>query len=323
MKANPNIDELLCSYVDGELTLRQQTEIQRLAARDPEVGRRLRRLQNSRALISGLPRAEAPAELLDRIKLAVERKTLLEDQPTSSVSPAGVVYLLARRLLAAAAMIALLGVLGFVVYQILAPVPGGDTPGPVAVVQRPTAVPDSGFSGQLEIRTATLAQAEAVLKRAIDENGLFRLVESNSAADASSYRLVGTREAAGRLIASLQSVWQNFDGVTLRVEGEGDYDAGVTVTAITAEQAAEVVAGENTAATLETARNYAAMNAMAQGVPGRDVLAVVGNDAAGVRDLVTIDDRVWLAQTPQVDTTLTSPQGDVNTGLTIILLRTR
>ncbi len=320
MKANPNIDELLCSYVDGELPPRQQTEIQRLAARDPEVGRRLRQLQNSKALISGLPRAEAPAELLERIKLAVERKTLLEEQPTSSVSSAGVMYLLARRLVAAAAMIALLGVLGFVVYQILAPVPAGNGPGFVA--NAPERVPDSGFSGQLEIRTAALAQAEAVLKRAIDENGLSRFVESNSATEASSYRFVGSREAATRLIASLQSVWHNFDGVAFHVVGDDTDAAPVVVEAVTAEQAVSIVAEETTAATLESARNCAAMNAMAQDTPGREVLAMVNSDAAGALDLVQFDDTVRVAG-PKPESTLTSPQGDVNASLTIILLRTR
>jgi anti-sigma factor RsiW len=66
MNANPNIDELLCSYLDGELPPRQQTEVQRLVARDPEVGRRLRQLQNCKTLISALPRAQAPAEMLDQ-----------------------------------------------------------------------------------------------------------------------------------------------------------------------------------------------------------------------------------------------------------------
>ena len=136
MKANPNIDELLCSFVDGELPARQQTELQRLVARDPEVGRRLRQLQNCRTLVSALPRAEAPGELLEQIKLAVERKTLLAEQPASGVSTAGVIHLMARRFLAAAAMIALLGVLGFVVYQIVAPVPDTGVQPPVADIRQ-------------------------------------------------------------------------------------------------------------------------------------------------------------------------------------------
>jgi anti-sigma factor RsiW len=325
MKANPNIDELLCSFVDGELPLRQQTEVQRLAARDPEVGRRLRRLQNARTLISGLPRAEAPGDLLEQVKLALERKTLLEEQPTAGVSTAGVIHLMARRLVAAAAMIVLLGALGFVVYQILAPVPGGNVAGPVAFDQpaiSPVAVADAGFSGRLEIRTAAVAQAEAVLTRAIEENGLSRFVESSSAAGASTYRLVGSRQAASRLVASLQSVWQKSDGVTLRIEGKGENATPVTVEAVTPEQAVSIIASENTAATLETARNYAVMNAVAQRMPGREVLAMVHNDAAGAQDLVKFDDTVRMAG-PKTDSTLAEPQGEMNANLTIILLRTR
>ncbi len=333
MKANPNIDELLCSFVDGELPPRQQTEIQRLIARDSEVSRRLRQLQNCKTLISALPRAEAPGELLEQIKLAVERKTLLAEQPVSGVSTAGVIHLIARRLLAAAAMIALLGVLGFVVYQIVAPVPNTGVQ-PVARIDAPlrvepaqpgtvqAVVADSGLSGRLEIRTATVPQADAILKRAVEQNGLSALVASDDTAGIRTYKLVSSRQGVGRLIASLQGIWQSFDGVTLQIEGPGQLMTPVTVSAVTPEQAGSIVASNNTAASIETARNYAIMNAMAGRMPGRDVLAMVGTNAASVRDLVTIDDKVWITQT-QPDTTLTPPQGEPNVSLTIVLLHTR
>ena len=54
MKSNSNIDELLCSFIDGELPPRQKTEVQRMAARDPQVSQRLRQLQNCKHLISVL-----------------------------------------------------------------------------------------------------------------------------------------------------------------------------------------------------------------------------------------------------------------------------
>ena len=154
MKADPKIDELLCSLVDGELPARQQTELQRLAARDPEIGRRLRQLQNCRALMSALPRSEAPAEMFEQIKVAVERKTLLEEQPASGASMAGVIHLIARRLMAAAAMIALLGVLGYVVYQIVAPVPGTGVQPPTMAVDKPSpaVAPVSATTASLVIR---------------------------------------------------------------------------------------------------------------------------------------------------------------------------
>ncbi len=329
MKANPNIDELLCSFVDGELPARQQTEVQRLVARDPEVGRRLRQLQNCRTLVSALPRAEAPGELLEQIKLAVERKTLLAEQTTSGVSTAGVIHLMARRFLAAAAMIALLGVLGFVVYQIVAPVPDAGVQPPVADLGRlvqpgtaPAMIADSGLSGRLEIRTATVPQADAVLKRAVEQNGLSALVASDDAAGARTYKLVSSRQGVNRLITSLQSIWQSFDGVMLQIEEPGQFAASVTVDAVTPEQAASIVACQDTASSMKTARNCAVINAMTQSTPGRDVLAMVGDDATGVRDLVTIDDKVWITKT-QAETTLTPPQGEPNISLTIVLLHTR
>jgi anti-sigma factor RsiW len=335
MKANPNIDELLSSLVDGELPLRQQTEVQRLAARDPEVGRRLRQLQNCKILVNALPRAEAPDGLLEQIKRSVERKTLLEEQPVSGASSAGIINLMARRLMAAAAMIALLGVLGVVVYQIVAPVPGPSVRRPVARVDRsvrvesvrqpvaaPVVVADSGLSGRLEIRTATVAQADAILKRAIEQNGLSALVASDDALGTRTYQLVSSRQGVGRLLASLQSSWQSFDGATLHIEGPGGDVTGVTVDHVTPEQAASIVARENTAASVDAARSYAVINAMAQRTPGREVLEMLSNDSAVAQDLANIDDKVLIAG-PEAGTTVAPPQGQVNTSLTIILLHTR
>ena len=328
MKADPNIDELLCSFVDGELPPRQQTELQRLIARDPEVSRRLRQLQNCKTLVSALPRAEAPGELLEQIKLAVERRTLLEEQPASGVSTAGVIHLMARRLLATAAMIALLGVLGLVVYQIVAPMPGTGV-GPVVGIDKPSRMEparvvaaDSGLSGRLEIQTATVAQADAVLKRAVEQNGLSALVASDDASGIRTYELVSSRQGVSRLIASLQSAWRSFDGVTLQVEGPGQFASPVTVSAVTPEQAVSVVASGNTVASIETARNYAVLNAMASRTPGHEVLEMVKNDAAIARDLAVFADTVRPTG-PTEDITLTAPQGKPNVSLTIVLLHTR
>ena len=65
MKPNPSLDELLCSFMDGELSPRQRTEVQRMAAHDPQVARRLRQLQNGHTLLHALPVTPAPRDLLD------------------------------------------------------------------------------------------------------------------------------------------------------------------------------------------------------------------------------------------------------------------
>jgi hypothetical protein len=329
MKADPNIDELLCSFLDGELPPRQQTEVQRLVTRDPEAGRRLRQLQNCKTLIGSLPRAQAPGEMIEQIRLSVERRTLLEEPPALGISSAGARRLMARRVLAAAAMIALVGVLAIVVYQIVAPIPGGPAGRPVAVLPpqvesgRPSITPaaDTGFTGRLEIRTATVAQADAMLKRAFEENGLSSLVRSDIAADARRYRLVGSREAANRLVASLGEIWQSFDAVTLSVEGPGQPASLVTVEALTPEQAIDIVAQGTTQALIDTARSYAVANAMAASMPGREALAALDNDSGA--DLTPAFPKPWLTKRETSTTTLTPPQGESNVTLTVVLLRTR
>ncbi len=130
MKPNPNLDELLCSFMDGELSPRQRTEVQRMAAHDAQVARRLQQLQNCRSLFCALPADKAPSDLLEQIKVSLERHSLLQEQPAVRRRSIGAWQLAFRRLVAAAAVIALMGVLGVVIYQIVAPVPpGGIAPG--------------------------------------------------------------------------------------------------------------------------------------------------------------------------------------------------
>ncbi len=89
MKANPEIDELLNSFIDGELPPRQQTEVQRLIAHDPQVGQRLRQLQKCKMLLASLPFAEAPAGMLENIKAALEREALPYGPPSPLEESAG------------------------------------------------------------------------------------------------------------------------------------------------------------------------------------------------------------------------------------------
>jgi hypothetical protein len=121
MKENPNIDELLNSFIDGELTQRQFTEVQRLITHDEQIARRLRELQKCKILVSSLPSAEAPAWLADEIKTTLERRTLLGPPKRHYEEIQGARHLLIRNVLSAAAMIGLITVLAAVIYTILAP----------------------------------------------------------------------------------------------------------------------------------------------------------------------------------------------------------
>ena len=68
MKANPQIDELLCSFIDGELAAPSADGGAALVARDAEVARRLRQLQNCKNLVNALPASRAPIDMLEQVK---------------------------------------------------------------------------------------------------------------------------------------------------------------------------------------------------------------------------------------------------------------
>ncbi len=320
MKPNPNLDELLNSFVDGELSARQKTEVQRMAARDPEVGWRLRQLQNCKTLFSSLPPAQSPPDLLEQVRQSLERRLLLQEQPVFGRRAAGSWHLVFRKLVSAAAMIALLAILGVVVYQIVGPAANMGTP-PFGPGTGPVAVAERGFSGRLELQTAALVQAEASLRRAIEDNGLAKFVRIDTDGDRQVYRLVSTREGAHRLLASLSGIWPNFGSAALHVERPGDPTAAVVVESVTPEQAVSIVACDSTEAALRTAENYALMNGLTQNIPGQGLLAALGEDAGIASAMMTAPKPFEAANDAR--TVLAEPQGQPDTSLTIVLLGTR
>ncbi|UCD49114.1 MAG: hypothetical protein JSW27_16460 [Phycisphaerales bacterium] len=326
MKANRETDELLCSFIDGELPLRQQTEVQRLAARDPEVAERLRELQNCRNLVSALPRAEAPGLMLEQIKQSLERQTLLEERPVLTGTRAGTRHLRVRRFVAAAAMIALLGGLGAVIYQIVAPVSPTAAPGPLArtggrpgsFTMAPAAT--AGFSGRLELRTAAFAQADAFIKRAIEYNGLAGLSHAQSLDGGRVYRIESSREGLNRLVADLGGIWQNFDSAALTVNSD-QFAQAVVVAPVTLQQTAKIVNQDSTQASVAVAQDIAVLNSFAEAMPGRDILSRPGDKLGTMvpaipRPVLTSDD-------PDTKQIATVPEGTVKVSLTIVLLNTQ
>lgn len=330
MKANRETDELLCSFIDGELPLRQQTEVQRLVARDPEVAQRLRQLENCKNLVTALPRAEAPGEMLEQIRVSLERRTLLEDRPLSSTSRAGARHLQIRRFIAAAAMIALLGGLGAVVYQILAPVaPTGPGTVPIAktndsilsVTTEPV-VAVAGFSGRLELRTAAFAQADAFVKAAIEYNGLSNFSESETLGETRVYRVACSREGVNRLVADLDRIWENFQSATLSVDTDRFADP-VVIEPVTLRQTAQIIGQDSAEACVEVAENVAVFNSFAREMPGREILSTTDDALSATVSLPRIPRPVFTSADPATKKILAPPEGNVKVSLIIVLLNTQ
>ncbi len=336
MKANPQIDELLCSFIDGELPLRQQTEVQRLVARDAEVAKRLRQLQNCKNLVSALPAEQPPVDVLEQVKRSLERRTLLGERTVSAETRAGVWHLKIRRFVAAAAMIALMGGLGAVVYQIVAPVQPGpssrvaiDMPAPSPVIPEtsgssvaPAVASGQGFSGRLELRTAALIQADAFLKAAIEEHGLQGVARSQTLPDRRIYRIECNRAGLNRLVADLGTVWNEFDSASLAVNTEQPGEP-VVVEPVTLQQTARIIRQDSAEASVQVARNVAVLNSFAQAMPDREIFATFENEPTMTIAIPEIPRPRMASNDPATKAVAAPPQDGVKTSLTIVLLNTQ
>jgi len=289
MKKIPNLDELLNSFIDGELAPRQHTEVQRMVAHDEKIAQRLDELQQCKMFLSSLPVVEAPPQILENVKASLARRTLLGEEPSAFDEQIGARHLLGRKLFAAAAMLGLVGILAAVVYSIVAPtVPRGPiaaerrnipatidlaVPAPVTVVAAP-------FSGRLELQTNTLPAVVGFINRAIEEN-----IPSDEwiASDQSEIRelhlLICSSESFNLLLARLDDIWDKLDSATLFVDTEV-FGRKVVVEAVTAEQIADIVNQDDSKRRIEVARDFAVLNNISEHLPGREILTAIDNTTA-------------------------------------------
>ncbi len=326
MKENSNIDELLNSFIDGELPARQQTEVQRLIAHDEKVAQRLRQLQKCKILLSSLPVTEAPPQILENVKASLAGRTLLVEQPSAFDEHLGARHLLGRKLFAAAAMLGLVGILTAVVYTIVAPtVPQG----PVAVEHRdlppkieavgpePIMVVAAPFNGRLELQTSYLPAVVAVINRAIEEN-----IPSDEwiASDRSDVRkphaLICSSESFNLLLAELGNIWDKLDSAHLFVDTEV-FGEQVVVDAVTAEQIAGIVNQNDSKRRIEVAKDFAVLNNMAERLPGREILTAI-DDTTVV--LITPPKPVLTSNQKTVKKSPTRTEESKNVHLTITVL---
>jgi hypothetical protein len=206
---NENIEELLNSFIDGELTEKEQTRVKQLVSRNADVARRLRELRNSKMLVSSLPREEAPAQILENVKVLLEIGTQSVERSWSqepSDSRKGARHLMFRKVLAAAAMVGLVAVLSMVVYTIVAPEPVPEA-----------AVPALAFDGRLELKTNALSTVNEFIKKAIEDNGLSNSIRIERHRGTHAYSITCSRENLKLLLSDLAEIWEKCNSKTLLV----------------------------------------------------------------------------------------------------------
>ncbi len=326
MKENSNIDELLNSFIDDELSPRHRTEVQRLIAHDTEVAERLAELERCKMLVGSLPRAEAPVEMAEDIKAALERRTLLGQRPEHIESQRGVMQLFVRKVTTAAAMIGLVAVLGAVIYSIVAPEGAPyrpvavepSQPAPVIMAvsdEKPVTKADTaaaGFEGRLELSTGDFAAADEFVETVLQSHGLWQTTPGPSSHNGKRLWSVSCRQQRLNLVlADLAKGWSRFDSAIL-VVNSGE----VTVDNVTAGQLAEIASHNDSERRIKAAKYFAVANNMAGRLPTEKVLAI--NDAKP--DLVTIPKPVLTSSEQTAKDAGDKTQDQQNVHLTIVLV---
>lgn len=280
--SNERIDELLNSYIDNELTVGQQAEVERLLEQDPKIAQRLRQLQKCQMLVGSMPFAEAPASVLEGVKTALAGRL-----PTSYTQPAyeehaGKSYMLTRKVLAAAAIIAIAAVLSAVIHNF---VPFRNAPEiHIAIEPSKTAarIADaSGFSGRLELKTSALAAVDAFIKSAIDDNGLSASINPERRQSRRIYSINCTREGLNSLLTDLDSIWPEIYSATLFVNTE-DFGSQIAVDAATTKQISEIAVQDSPERRIELAKDIAVLNSINESLPDKEIRVAI---EAGQADL--------------------------------------
>ena len=331
MIEEPSIDELLNGFIDEELTARHQTEVQRLIAHDPQIAKRLRQLQKCKMLLSYLPKAKAPDEMLEKVKASLERTTLPSEQSDRFDRREGARHLLIRRVIAAAAMVGLLAVLSAVIYNIVSPEAIREKPviskdwQQSAVKSRvagkeqiaiATTVAESGFNGTLELKINNLAATDAFINRAIEDNGLSDYAGISRQIGRNEYSLTSSRQAANLMLSDLVNIWAKLDSARLLVQG-GDIDKPIVVNSVTAEQVAEIISKETPEKCIKTAKDFAVLNRMAEILPGKELLAATSNKRL---DSITIPKPVLTSNTNVNKSQASKFKAGQEVNLTIVVL---
>ena len=265
MKEEMSIDELLNSFIDGELTTRQETEVRHLIENDPQIAQRLQQLQKCKLLMRSLPTARAPVGMLDNIKASMEARTQ-QERPVTYQNRMATRSLLSLKMIAAAAMIGFAVVLTTVILTVAPEGTGG--------VQSPSIAAATGFNGKLEFKTKEFNAVDSFVTRTIEDNGYTDFLDPMQDTNRRIYFISCSKEGLNRLLADLDNIWDKLDSATLYVKTD-DLSKQVAVNTVTAKQVAEIADQNSTDKSIEVAKDYSVLNSVAKEFPGRNIFSAI------------------------------------------------
>lgn len=291
---DPKIEELLNSYIDDELSADERSEVQRLIRENPTTAQRLRRLERCKALVSSLPPAEPPAEVVAGIKQLLRNHSAGTSESDHIESRRGARRLFIRQVLAASIIIGLVSVMGAVVYKIVGP---AETTTPIVAANpaptvKPTALPvatkpqetqkevvvavaeETTSAGlySLQLQTADFAAVDAYVNKLLEESPWLRYEATKDQPGKSAYRILCSRGGLEAMMSDLATVWSKFDSTTLivRTDNLGQY---VTVASIKPGQITALARQNTIDKRVKLANDFAMLNTVSQIMPDEKMLA--------------------------------------------------
>lgn len=270
----PEIEALLSSYIDGELSERQCNEVKRLLQHDTQVTEMLNHMQKQKDLLNALPVEAAPATMLDDIKASLERNMLLDRTESEITVVDDSKRVFARRVLAAAAMLLLpIGLLALVIFSIITPPSAGpdvavnvnqDATQPAVNIASADSDVMAGifpehFNAVLQLASAEPAAVNSFIEKAVYSNGLAGNTVSGDKNATKTYRISSAPKLITALLRDMETVWTKCRTNRLMV-----YDAqlqpAAVVTNITASQVLDVFEQTASAERIALAKVFAGIN---------------------------------------------------------------
>ena len=288
---NPKIEELLNSYIDDELSADERSQVEQLIRENHTIAQRLRQLERCKALVSSLPPAEPPAQVIAGIKQLLQTHSAGTGKSKHIERRRGARHLFVRHVLAASIIIGLVGIFGAVVYKIVG---SEENTTPIVAVQpaptvKPTAMPvetkkavavaaaeNSTSIGlySLQLQTADFTAVDAYVNKLLEESPWLRYEATKDQPGKSAYRILCSRGGLEAMMSDLATVWSKFDSTTLivRTDNVGQY---VTVASVKPEQIADIARQDTIDKRIKLANNFAMLNSVEQIMPGEKMLAAM------------------------------------------------
>lgn len=273
MTEEMKIEELLNSYIDGELSVRQRTEVKRMIANDPNIAVRLRKLQKCKTLVNALPVAKAPSHIMENIKASLAQKNLNEEKAPVQISEYREVKV-RRRIFAAAAMFSLAALLVFVI-NMLMPSQIGNKEGGIQTAS------NFKISGKLELKSNDYKAVDSIISKAIDNSGMAKSATYEKDANRRVYTLSCSRESLDKFLTDLEGNWDQLSSAKLSLD-TNNFGEHVTVASVTPSQISAIVNQNNTNQSIKVARDISVINNVNDILNERGISAPGNNANSGI-----------------------------------------